>query len=149
MNGLTWQKCCEEAIDYGSALGLKLTYKARTVMEWYCSFQVRRKLARPPRKKHKLPPFLQLNPDVCSAIQQYGRAHLVDLGIEMMVENIHGIVLPKIVAEEAKMSIEECDETFDPLLDQGLVEVRGCCCYLLLLFEKVRADSSSFKLNFK
>ena len=107
MNGLTWQKCCEEAIDYGSALGLKLTSKARTVMEWYRSFRVRRKLARPPRKKHNLPPFLQLNPDVCSAIQQYGREHLVDLSIEMMVEYIHGIVLPKIVAEEAKMSIEE------------------------------------------
>ena len=76
-------------------------------MEWYRSFRVRRKLARPPRKKHNLPPFLQLNPDVCSAIQQYGREHLVDLSIEMMVEYINGIVLPKIVAEEAKMTIEE------------------------------------------
>ena len=28
---------------------------------------------------------------------------------------------------------EACDETLDPLLDQGLVEVRGRCCYLLLL----------------
>ncbi len=37
MNGLTWQKYCEEAIDYDSALGVKLTSKARTVMEWYHS----------------------------------------------------------------------------------------------------------------
>jgi hypothetical protein len=29
-----------------------------------------------------------------------------------------------------------CDETFDPLLDQGLVEVWGHCCYLLLLLKR-------------
>ncbi len=29
-----------------------------------------------------------------------------------------------------------CDETKDPLLDQGLVEVRGRCCYLLLLLKR-------------
>ncbi len=31
---------------------------------------------------------------------------------------------------------EYCDETLDPLLDQGLVEVRGRCCYLLLLLKR-------------
>ncbi len=30
----------------------------------------------------------------------------------------------------------KCDETLDPLLDQGLVEVRGRCCYLLLLLKR-------------
>jgi hypothetical protein len=35
--------------------------------------------------------------------------------------------------EEQQEQQEQCDETLDPLLDQGLVKVRGRCCYLLLL----------------
>jgi hypothetical protein len=33
----------------------------------------------------------------------YGREHLVDLSIEIMVEYKHDIVLPKIVVEKANM----------------------------------------------
>jgi hypothetical protein len=36
-----------------------------------------------------------------------------------------------------------CDETFDPLLDRGLVEVSGSFALLTFAFEKIRADSSS------
>ena len=37
-----------------------------------------------------------------------------------------------------------CDETCDPLLDQGLVEVSGSFVLLTFAVEKIRADSSSF-----
>jgi hypothetical protein len=36
-----------------------------------------------------------------------------------------------------------CDETWTPLLDQGLVEVSGSFALLTFAFEKIRADSSS------
>ncbi len=41
-----------------------------------------------------------------------------------------------------------CDETCDPLLDQGLVEVSGSLCFTYFCFRKVRPDSCSFKLSF-
>jgi hypothetical protein len=44
---------------------------------------------------------------------------------------------------------EACDETCDPLLDQGLVEVSGSLCFTYFCFRKVRPDSCSFKLSFK
>ena len=39
---------------------------------------------------------------------------------------------------------EACDETWTPLLDQGLVEVSGSFALLTFAFEKIRADSFSF-----
>ena len=38
---------------------------------------------------------------------------------------------------------EACDETWSPLLDQGLVEVSGSFVLLTFASEKVRPDSSS------
>ncbi len=40
--------------------------------------------------------------------------------------------------------VQECDETLDPLLDQGVVEASGSFALLTFALEKVRADSSSF-----
>ncbi len=42
-----------------------------------------------------------------------------------------------------------CDETCTPLLDQGVVEASGSLLLLTFAVEKIRADSSSFKLSFK
>jgi hypothetical protein len=39
-------------------------------------------------------------------------------------------------AEKNHLEDQQCDETFDPLLDQGLVEVWGRCYYLLLLLKR-------------
>ena len=38
MNGVSWEKCCAEAIDYASAMGMTLTSRPQTVMEWYRFF---------------------------------------------------------------------------------------------------------------
>ena len=43
-------------------------------------------------------------------MQQYGREYLADLSIEMMVEYIHRIVLPSMVAEERSATVEEVRE---------------------------------------
>ncbi len=43
-------------------------------------------------------------------MQQYGREYLADLSIEMMVEYIHSIVLPSMVAEERSATVEEVRE---------------------------------------
>jgi hypothetical protein len=110
MNGVTWQQCCEEALEYSAAMGMCLTSKAHAVMQWYRSFHFKWKFTRPPCKKHNVPPFLQKNPDICSAMQQHGREHLADLSIEMMVEYIHNIVLPSMVAEERSATVEEVRE---------------------------------------
>jgi hypothetical protein len=41
-----------------------------------------------------------------------------------------------LIKVQDKALMMACDETLDPLLDQGLVEVRGRCCYLLLLLKR-------------
>ncbi len=43
-------------------------------------------------------------------MQQYRREHLADLSIEMMVEYIHSIVLPSMVAEVRSATAEEVRE---------------------------------------
>ncbi len=43
-------------------------------------------------------------------MQQYGHEHLANLSIKMMVEYIHSIVLPSMVAEERSVTVEEVRE---------------------------------------
>jgi hypothetical protein len=54
MNGVTWQQCCKEAIEYLAAMGMCLTYKVQTVMQWYRSFCFKWKFTRLPCKKTQL-----------------------------------------------------------------------------------------------
>jgi hypothetical protein len=68
MNGVIWEKCCAEAIDYASAMGMMLTSRPQTVMEWYRLFRRNRKFIQPPRKKDNLPPFLQQNLGIVQAL---------------------------------------------------------------------------------
>jgi hypothetical protein len=110
MNGVTWEKCCAEAIDYASAMGMTLTSQPQTVMEWYRLFRRNRKFIRPPRKKDNLPPFLQQNPDIVQALQQYGHENLGQLSIEFMTEYVHGVVLPSMVAKEKNLPVDEIQQ---------------------------------------
>jgi len=52
------------------------------------------------KKKHHLPPFLDLNPDVCKAIRDYAMANLGILSIEMMSQYIHTVILPEMIRKE-------------------------------------------------
>jgi hypothetical protein len=116
MNGFSWEKCCELAIQYASTAGIKLTSRPRTVMEWYRCFRSKQKFETPQRKKDNLPPFLQANPDVCCAMQQYGKENLRELSIEMMVEYVHGKIIPLMITEQNKVPVEEVrgdEETYD------------------------------------
>jgi hypothetical protein len=67
--------------DYASAMGMTLTSRPQIVMEWYRLFHHNRKFLRPPHKKDNLPPFLQQNPNVVQAMQQYGRDNLIQLSV--------------------------------------------------------------------
>jgi hypothetical protein len=107
MNGVSWEKCCAEAIDYASAMGMTLTSRPQTVMEWYRLFRRNRKFIQPLQKKDNLPPFLQQNPDIVQALQQYGHENLGQLSIEFMTEYVHGVVLPSMVAKEKKLPVDE------------------------------------------
>jgi hypothetical protein len=107
MNGIRWEQCCAEAIDYASAMVMTLTSRPQTVMEWYRLFRRNRKFLRPPHKKDNLPPFLQQNPNVVRAMQQYGCENLSQLSIEFMTEYVHDVVLPAMVAEEKNVSVQE------------------------------------------
>jgi hypothetical protein len=111
MNGFSWEKCCELAIETAQAAGIRLTSRPRTVMEWYRHFRRKRKFEVVQRKKDNLPPFLQANPAICSAMQQYGKENLRELSIEMMVDYIHNTVLPNMIAEEKNITVEEVRNT--------------------------------------
>ena len=65
----------------------------------------------PIKQKHNLPPFLELNPDVCSALKTYACANL-----EMMVEYLHNTLLPEIVKKE--MNERNCNNL--PGLDKSI-----------------------------
>ncbi len=107
MNGIRWEQCCTEAIDYASAMSMALTSCPQTVMEWYRLFHHNRKFLRPPHKNDNLPPFLQQNPNVVQAMQQYGCENLSQLSIEFMMEYVHAVVLPVMFAKEKNVSVQE------------------------------------------
>jgi uncharacterized lipoprotein YehR (DUF1307 family) len=52
------------------------------------------------RQKHNLPPFLELNPDACSAIKKYACSNLNKLSIKAVVEYKHHTVLPQMARNE-------------------------------------------------
>jgi hypothetical protein len=111
MNSFSWEKCCELAIETAQAAGIRLTSRPRTVIEWCRHFRRKRKFEIVQRKKDNLPLFLQTNPAVCSAMQQYGKENLRELPIEMMVDYVHNTVLPNMVAEEKNTTVEEVRNT--------------------------------------
>ena len=100
MNGLTWSKCCEAATKVAVRMGVSITKNADAVKRWYHSFRVKRRFTVPTKQKHNLPPFLELNPDVCSALKTYACANLNKLSIEMMVEYLHNTIIPEMVKKE-------------------------------------------------
>jgi len=51
MNKWTWQQCCEEAVLLLSKCGIYQTSNARTVMEWYRQFKIKRKFTISIQKK--------------------------------------------------------------------------------------------------
>jgi hypothetical protein len=56
-NGVSWEKCSAEAINYASAMGMMLASWPQTVMEWYRLFQRKRKFISPQCKKDNSLPF--------------------------------------------------------------------------------------------
>ena len=88
-------KCCETATKVAVRMAVSITKNADTVKRWYRSFRLKRRFAVPIKQKHNLPPFLELNPDVCSALKTYACANL-----EMMVEYLHNTLLPEIVKKK-------------------------------------------------
>jgi hypothetical protein len=116
MNGWTWGKCCETARKVAVRMGVSITKNADTVKRWYRSFRLKRRFAVPIKQKHNLPPFLELNPDVCSALKTYACANLNTLSIEMMVEYLHNTVIPEMVKKE--MNERNCNNL--PGLDESI-----------------------------
>jgi DNA-binding transcriptional regulator YhcF (GntR family) len=100
MNGWTWTKCCEMSVKVANRMGISITKNADTVKRWYRHFREKRKFIVSVRQKHNLPPFLELNPDVCSAIKKYACSNLNRLSVEAVVEYIHHTVLPQIARNE-------------------------------------------------
>jgi hypothetical protein len=68
---------------------------------------VRRKFCIPLKAKHNLPPFLELNPDVCSAIKENASSKLSTLSVKMMREYIHNVVFPNMIENELKDGMNE------------------------------------------
>ena len=102
MNKWTWNQCCREAIERAKKMGVTIVENPKTIEKWYRNFREKRKFCIPLKAKHNLPPFLELNPDVCSAIKEYACSKLSTLSVEMMSEYIHNVVLPKMVENELK-----------------------------------------------
>jgi hypothetical protein len=137
MDGFSWEKYCELAIQYASAAGIKLTSRPRTVMEWHRCFRSKGKFETLQRKKDNLPPFLQANPDVCSAMQQYGKENLRELSIKMMAEYVHGMIIPLMIAEESKVPVEEVrgdEEKYEEAKKKMVYQLDDCVDVLNILF---------------
>ncbi len=92
MNGWAWSKYCETALKVAVRMGVSITKNADTVKRWYHSFRVKRRFTVPTKQKHNLPPFLELNPDVCSALKSYTCANLNKLSIETDVPMVEFLV---------------------------------------------------------
>jgi hypothetical protein len=76
--------------------------------------------------------------NVCSAMQQYGKENLRELLIKMVVEYVHGTIIPLTIAEEKKVPVEEVrgdeernNEAKKKLLRQyGLTSIRPSTMYM-------------------
>jgi hypothetical protein len=101
--------CCEQAIKMLSSCGMKATSCALNVMEWYRKFRDKRgfKVNIP---KKDLPPFLMMNPEICSTIKQYAREHLPELSIEFLFDYVHHTTLPQLVSDTIGRNKDEMGE---------------------------------------
>jgi hypothetical protein len=79
MNKWTWNRCCREAIERAKKMGVTIMENPKTIEKWYQNFCEKQKCCIPLKAKHNLPPFLELNPDVCSAIKEYACSKLSTL----------------------------------------------------------------------
>jgi hypothetical protein len=70
MNGWTWTKCCNVSAKIANSMGVSITKNADTVKRRYRHFREKQKFIVSIRQKRNLPPFLELDPDVCSAIKK-------------------------------------------------------------------------------
>ena len=52
------------------------------------------------------PPFLSNNPDVCSKVRRYACENLGTLSVELIMEYLHEVILPKIVMDKYAISKE-------------------------------------------
>ncbi len=57
--------------------------------------------------KHNLPPFRQQNKDICIKIQQYAHENLPQLSIKLILEYIHGTILPEMLKQRGCLSDDQ------------------------------------------
>ncbi len=81
-------------------MGAIITKNAETVKRWCHNFFAKRRFAAAIKQNHNLLPFLELNPDICSALKTYACLNLNILSVEMMVEYLHHTILPEMVWKE-------------------------------------------------
>ncbi len=101
MPSATWGDCGGKAMAMSINLGFSGIKHSRTIYRWYQDFRVKRKIkANSLPGKHKLPPFLQQNKDICIKIQQYACQNLPQLSVKLVLEYIHDAILPKMVRQQ-------------------------------------------------
>jgi hypothetical protein len=135
MNKWTWMQCCKCAVVVADRMGLKLTKCPDTVGKWYQAFREKRKIIMPVKKKNNLPPILELNPDVCSAIKTHALANLGTLSVEMMSEYLHNIIIPQMVNAERKKTGNQQWDVENLLKQYGLtcISISTVCRWLKVL----------------
>jgi hypothetical protein len=111
MNGWTWKMCCEKAIEMLKICGMRATSCALTVIECYRKFRLKRGFQVYIARKD-LPPFLQMNPEICTTIKQYAREHLAEVSIEILFEYVHSNILPQLV-------VDVCEDILHILPNKG------------------------------
>ena len=102
INDWTWNRCCSEAIAIGIKMGISTVKNPKTIEKWYRGFRAKRCFCIPLKKKHNLPPFLELNPDVCTAIKEYGKCNLGIMSVEMMSLYLHTVIIPQMIEKEVR-----------------------------------------------
>jgi len=98
-----WDAVCAQALKIVNNIGFSITTASRVVRNYYQDFRRKRKFQVKLLQKHNLPPFLEQNKDICTALQQYAREHLSELSVELICEYLDETVLPKMVKERTGM----------------------------------------------
>jgi hypothetical protein len=92
-----------------SKCGINQTIHARTVMEWYRQFKIKRKFTLF-IQKHKPPPFPEQNQDITATIKQYCKEHLSELSVEFLLDYLHKATIPTMVKDIHEKGKDEMSE---------------------------------------
>jgi hypothetical protein len=129
MSYLTWNYCCQEAINQLAAVHIHYIKNARVLEQWNIEFH-KKTFCINNKGKRDLPAFLEAHPIVFTVMKAYGHENLSKLSVEMVHTYLHDTIIKSLVTErlEGKRASksEYKEEKLQLLKDYGL----SCLCHV-------------------